>query len=274
MSVSFPLVQLVLTAAVRDRLVMTFLFMLVLATSMATFLGSSAVTEQDQFSLVYAAGSLRFLGVMCLVLFISFYIRRGFEHKEVEFLLSRPISRLNFILSHSLAFAILAIGIALITSIIILLSATPDLYGWSIWSLSFIIECILISMIAMFFAMVLSSAAGAALACFGFYVLARMMGVILGISNLPTSDIVDSFLGTIVEIISVFIPRFDLLAQTSWLVYGQDVLQHFDVDRFASGFTASIVKSITVPIFVLLQGIIFGIFITICTAFDFIRKQF
>jgi hypothetical protein len=272
--ISKPIVGFVLTAAVRDRLITTFVFLLLIATSMATFLGSAAVTEQDQFSLVYASGTLRFAGVLCLILFISFHIRRSFESKEVEFLLSRPISRLTFVLSHIAAFFVLAFFIAAIVAGIVFASSAPDVYGWSVWSISLFVEFAIVSILAMFFAMVLSSAAGAALACLGFYALARMMGMVLGIAVLPAEGVLDDVLGYIVELISVFIPRLDLMAQTSWLVYGGEVLHHFEVDRFASEWAKNLIETLGVPVFIALQGIIFSVFLVVCTSFDFVRKQF
>ena len=52
------------------------------------------------FALSYTAGGLRIIGVLSLVLFISFYIRRAFDTKDVDLNLTRPVSRVSFLLSH------------------------------------------------------------------------------------------------------------------------------------------------------------------------------
>ena len=100
---SLPLVKYVLTGAIRDRLVVAMVIALILSSSLAIFLGSSAVIEKDQFSIVFAAAGLRFISILGLVLFVVFFIRRSFEAKDIEFMLSRPIGRLVFIFSHALS---------------------------------------------------------------------------------------------------------------------------------------------------------------------------
>ena len=109
---SASLITYVLKAAIRDRLIIAMLVLIALTTSMSLFMASSAITEQDQFLAVYSSGSLRVLGILGLVIFTAFFVRRSFDAKDVEFLLSRPISRTSFILSHAVAFSILATLIA------------------------------------------------------------------------------------------------------------------------------------------------------------------
>lgn len=272
--VSGPIVKFVLTAALRDKLVTTFVLLLVVASSLAIFLGSATVVEQDQFAMVYSAGAMRFLGALCVILFTCFYIRRAFESKEVEFMLSRPISRLDYVLSHAVAFGLISFFIALVISGVVLATGQPDLFGWAVWGLSLLVEFVILSIVALFFSMVLSSAAGAALACFAVYALARMMGVILGISSVPAESTMTLILGQIIEVISIFVPRLDLMGQTSWLIYGSESLQSYEADRFASSWSQSIIKNTGVVWFIAAQGIVFSGFLIICTVYDFVRKQF
>jgi len=269
-----PIIKYVLTAAVRDKILITFFLFLLVATSLASFLGGSTVIEQDQFSLVYAAGSLRIIGAICLILFVCFYVRRAFDNKEVEFLLSKPVSRAGFVIGHAVAFALLAVFIGCVISAVVLLSSSPDIYGWLIWSLSIISECVIISIMAMFFAMVLSSASGSALAGVGFYVLARMMGVILGIANLPSASLLNGALTSVVNVISIFIPRLDLMGQTNWLIYGREALQNYEADRFSSSFAQTVIESLNVPSFIAIQSVFFIAFLVFCIVFDFSKKQF
>ena len=272
--ISSPIVKFVLTAALRDKLIITFLLLLVLITSISIFLGSATITEEDQFAMVYTAGGMRFLGVLCVILFSCFYVRRAFDSKEVEFMLSKPVSRLNYVLSHATAFVILSVLIALIISAIVYITGQPDVTGWLVWGLSLCIEFTLVSIIALFFSMVLSSAAGSALACFAVYALARMIGVILAISILPADSTINMILAHVMEFVSIFIPRLDLMGNTSWLVYGSEMLQNYEADRFAEGWSRDMVQSISVPWFIVIQGAVFSVFLLTCTVFDFVRKQF
>ena len=220
---SASLITYVLKAAIRDRLIIAMLVLIALTASMSIFMASSAITEQDQFLAVYSSGSLRILGVLGLVIFTAFFVRRSFDAKDVEFLLSRPISRVSFILSHAAAFSILGILVGL-ASAIALLVISPDLFGEALllWTASVIAEAIIVVNMAFFFAMFLSSAATAVLAVLAFYVLSRMMGQILGILESGTAGPVMDGVQIAMNMVSALTPRLDLMGQSTWLVYGID----------------------------------------------------
>jgi len=221
--ISGPLIRYVLMAAVRDRLILSLLLVIVLGASLAVFLGSAAVVESKQFALVFAAGGLRFTGVVGLVLFVVFHIRRSFDNKDIEFLLSRPISRMSFILSHAAAFSILSLILSLaIALIVLLLSGGKIASGHELWVFSLIMEYLIVVNAALFFAMVVPTASGGALAVFGLYILSHLIGDLLGDARtFQTSASV--ILGPVMNIISMVVPRLDLMAQTAWLVYPDGV---------------------------------------------------
>lgn len=218
--VTWPLVKYVLMAALRDRLVISLMLMIMLGACLSIFLGTSALLEDPQFTLVFAAGGLRFAGVVGLVLFTVFHIRRSFDSRDVEFLLSRPISRTSFILSHSIGFSLIALFLALcIGAMICAISPSMVGLGHGLWILSLIIEFMIVVNAALFFAMVLPSAAGGAMAVFGFYVLSRLIGQLLGITEQNIVNLVGPILNLSMKVISMVMPRLDLMAQTTWLIY-------------------------------------------------------
>ena len=142
-------------------------------------MGGVAVIEQDQFSIIFAASGIRLAVILGLTLFVTFYIRRSFDAKDVEFLLSRPISRLQYLASHAVAFIILALAMGLAQGVCIyILSNHLISDGHWLWLLSIMAENIIMVGVALFFSMILASAATASMACLGFYALARMMGQI------------------------------------------------------------------------------------------------
>jgi hypothetical protein len=252
---SWPLVKYVLTAALRDRLLISLLLLLLVGVSMAIFMGSGAVVEKTRFALVFAAGGLRLMGVLGLVLFAVFHIRRSFESKDVEFLLSRPISRVQFLLSFAAAFillgALFGVGVGAALFILGPQHLNP---GFPLWVASIVAENIIMVSVALFFAMILSSAATAAMVTIAFYVLARMMGQILGIIDHPSHHAYSEFLAFVMQVVSSVTPRLDLMGQTSWLVYGPG-------EGIAYGF-------------VFLQGLIFTILILLASLIDLLRRQF
>lgn len=216
------LVRYVLKAAIRDRLLVSMILMMVLASCLSIFLGSSALIEQDQFTIVFAGGSLRLIGVLGLVLFVVFFMRRSFESRDVEFLLTRPISRIEFILSYAIGFMLLAALMGLAQTLCIY-ALGPHLFDEStvLWCFSIIMENMIVVNVALFFAMFFTSATTAAMASFAFYVLGRMMGQILGIvdTGINASSGLMEFT---MQVVSVLMPRIDLMGQSSWLIYGYD----------------------------------------------------
>lgn len=239
-------------------MLLSMLIVMVVGASLSIFLGSSAIIEKDEFVLVFASGGLRVANIMGLILFAVFFIRKSFETKDVEFLLSRPVTRVQLVLAYAFAFSLIAIILALSLGLVIYAIA-PHLFsnGHALWILSICVENIIMVNVALFFSMVITSSASAAIATLGFYILARMMGQILGIVSAPSlmSDEKSSeIMRYIVETISIFMPRLDLMGQTSWLVYGVDGV-----------ITAN---------FILIQGAIFtGIIIFACL-FDLTRREF
>ncbi len=226
---------------------------LAVGSSLSLFLGSSAIVEKDQFTLVFTASSLRLVSVLGLVLFVIFFVRRAFDSKDIEFLLSRPITRVQLIVSYICAFSI--ISIAIVSGVgLALFSVAPSLFGFDhfIWLVSLVFECVAMVCISMFFAMQITSAASASMASLGVYVLGRLMGQLLGIVD---SSLVDGtgFYAVALQVVSVITPRLDLLGQSSWLLYGVE-LQSF--------------------IFASLQVLFFSFLVLSSACLDFSRRQF
>lgn len=272
--ISRPLIRYVLLAAFRDRLMITLCAMIAIGAALGVFLGSAAMTEQSSFATVFGSGGGRFLGVIGIVLFCCFYIRKSFETKEVEFLLSRPISRMTFLLSHAAAFIILAVGIALLVIASVYFSGKPNPAGALLWSISLVVEYVIVAISALFFSMVLSSASGSALATLGFYVLSRLMGILLGISKLTQDNIIFGILNNVVELISVIVPRLDLMAQTTWLVYGVEGSAGLGFLTKPGSYAHTLVESMGLYGFIGMQGIVFTALLLAATAFDFSRREF
>jgi hypothetical protein len=273
---SWLLVKYVLTAALRDRLVLVLFIMVLVGAALSVFLGSSAVTESDRFALVFAAAGLRFAGVAGLVLFIVSYIRRAFESRDVDFLLSRPLSRVAFLCSHAAAFSLLALFVAVLVTISVFAIAPHHVAAatgaWNInpgaaadpqyaqrgiglWGLSLAAEFIIMANAALFFAMVLPGATAGSMASFGLYVLARLMGELLGIVNTGAYSSGYHLLAAIMNVISLIVPRLDLMAQSSWLVYG------------AGGSAIGLG-------FIIAQCVIYSALLVLAAIIDLVRRQF
>lgn len=252
---SLPLVLYVLMGALRDKLILSMLVVFAVTSSLAIFMGSSATVEKEQFTLIFAASALRLVGVLGLVMFCIFFVRRSFDSKDIEFLLSRPVGRVRFVLSYALAFTVLAVVMTCAMGVT-LYAVGPHLFGrgHALWLLSIGIENIIMINMAFFFAMYISSAATASMAVLGFYVLGRMMGQLLGIVDSPLIDN-DGVIAMALQLVSIITPRLDLIGQTSWLLYG--------LENNTYGF-----------IYATIQGGVYVLLILAATSLDFLRRQF
>ncbi|MAZ76030.1 MAG: hypothetical protein CMH31_01865 [Micavibrio sp.] len=251
------LIYYVLTAAVRDKLFLSFFLLLAIGVSLSIFMGSSAVTEQDQFTLVFVASGLRLASVFGVVLFVVFFIRRSFESRDVEYLLTRPITRLDFLLSHVVAFTVIAFCFTALTAICIYVLATKGSVqsAYFLWVFSFFAELVIIANVAFFFSMVLSSAVASVLITGAFYLLSRLIGQILGIIEAYNYSDAFVLMEKVMLVISAIIPRLDLMGQSSWLLYG--------AKEGAISYT-----------FIVLQMLVFSFLVLAAAMVDLKRKQF
>lgn len=258
---SFSLFKYVLKAALRDRLMLAVLAVSVIGICLSIFSGSVAIIEKEQFVLAYMAGGLRIISIFGLSLFTIFFTRRSFDARDIEFLLTRPVSRFSFVLSFATGLLTLAIMTGLLLSVVIGGAAfhAGNLDGILVWCLGVTFEFMIMILVAFFFSMVLSTPVTAGLSTFGFYVLARMMGQLMAISHSANS--IDEIPGLLMKVLSwsmdvvaIVIPRLDLMTQTSWLIYGG--VQFSDW------------------VFVAVQGIVFIALILLATFIDLRRRQF
>ncbi len=252
---NFPLVGYVLRAALKDRLILSCLTLTVVTVALSLFIGDAAIVERAQFALVYTAGGLRVLVVVAMVLFTAFYIQRSFAQRDVEYLLSRPLSRVQFLLSHAVALAIVSVVLAIVAGgAVATVAGFQNAAPLALWTLSLFCEVMMMGFVALFFGMVLTSATTSTLAALGFYVLARMTGQILGIVNENGVTWGGWLLEPLTKLISILIPRFDLMTQSSWLVYGP---------QGAEGV-----------LFLVAQTGVFSLLVLAAAVVDLVRRQF
>lgn len=204
----------------------------------------------------FLAGGICILVLMALTLFVVFFVRRSFDARDVEFLLTRPISRSGFVISQSIGFSILAIinGLILFAIVAAVGHKTADFQSISLWSLGITFEYIIVAQVAFFFSMVLSSPVTAGLSTLGFYLLGRMMGSLLAIAHQAYEHKIMTVLSYVMDGVSMIFPRLDLMAETSWLIYGGVQVSDW--------------------IFVVAQGLAFAAFVIMATIFDLKRREF
>ena len=217
------ILKYILLTAIRDRLYGGLFIILLAAFGISSVVGGTALSEQAQATMVYVAGSSRMIFAIGMILFVCFYVRKTFENREVEFVLSKSISRHSFIFAYLLGFISVALLI-IVPLVILLFFMKANLVGLSYWALSLLFESLIIITFSLLASLILRSAVSAVLASLGFYIISRMMGFFVLTIQIPktTADFenLDRFLKAILKIVSIIFPRLDLYGKSEWLIYG------------------------------------------------------
>ena len=254
------IIKHVLLTALRDWLYLGLLILIALSVGLSVFMGDTAVIEGLQVTTAYISGSSRMISVLGLVVFVCFYVKRSFDNKEVQFILSSSISRSSYFISLWLGFLTIALGISLLMILIMSVFTKVGLMSILAWNLSLFFEMVIVITFAALSSLILKSAVSAIMASFGFYFISRMMGFFVLMVKMPESfaDIfkdLNSFMQILLKFISIFFPRLDLFSQSEWLIYGLNATN--------SGLSVSVYQTlIYVPLMLMVAF------------YDFNKKQF
>lgn len=224
--------------AIRNRIFMAIYMLLVLGAFLSAFLGKTMLVEQSQFSIIFFANFARLLINFGLIVFITINIYNLYNNKEMELILSKSISKTQFVLSYY--FAIVMLAFALVIPLFLILEAVKILFaipihlkGIVIWSVSLFSEIVIISTFTFFISLFIRSYISTILISASFYVLCRLYGFFLNAINNPNSitnaDALTLVMGKILKIIGIFFPRLDLLNQSEWLIYNQNIVEQYAI---------------------------------------------
>ena len=131
-------IRYILITALRDWLFLGLVVSILFATAISATLGSTAFLEEREMTLTFSAGSSRIILMVGLIVFVCFHIRNAFDTKEIDVILSRPISRTNLVIAYWLGFAFVALLLTLPVIIIIGLIGVNDWQGFFGWSMSLV----------------------------------------------------------------------------------------------------------------------------------------
>ena len=246
----FSIIKYSMLMARSSRLYVSLIFMSLIIIGISSFLGRTALVEEHEMQVIYSSSVLRVTIILGLIIFVTSNISNMFLNKEVDLILSRPVSRSNFVLSYMLGNIIISVILILIISLLLYLFVTPDLVGLFYWIFSFILEVIIIIAFVTTASIIVNNSVIVVVSCISFYVLSRLTGFFIIATNdqlnLVNQD-VNAILLKIINYISVILPRLDLYTKGEWLIYG--ITNNFEVLLF---FTQSIVYTtllITVAIY-------------------------
>lgn len=171
------ILKYILLSGTRDKLYLGLFISLIISFSLSIFLGSTALVEQQQMTTTYIAGLSRGVLVVGMILFVCLNINRSFENKEVEFIISKAISREQFVLGYLFGFFIAALLILLPLLLAIIIVTNPDLFGLFIWSVNLLLELMIVISFAFVTSLILKNSFSSIMASLGFYIISRLMGI-------------------------------------------------------------------------------------------------
>lgn len=216
-------VRYVLLTATRDRLFIGLLVGILVAAYISSVLGSTAMLESGQMTIAFTAASARVIIMLGIIVFIGFHMRNAFDAKEIDVLLSRPISRTTLVVSYWLGFCAVATCLVIPTIILMAVIGALNQTGFLIWSVSLLCESWLVASVALFAALTIKSGVGTVLASLAIYTLSRMMGFFLMATSSGAAfreHEINVGAQWLMSGISIIVPRLDLFAKSKWLIYG------------------------------------------------------
>ena len=183
----------------------------------AGFARSLALTETQDVTLAFAAPVARLAAVLIVVLTTVASVVREKSEGTMLLALAAPVGRAAWLLGKMLGFFLVATltGLLLAAPVLIVAPSGAALA----WTASLVCELGLIAAVAMAMARVLGQIAPAVSAALAFYVLARVLHVVLLLGERAQNYSDLEAVAPALRIVRAVVPRLDLFTRTDWLLY-------------------------------------------------------
>ena len=251
-----PIIKYIILNGVRDRLYIGLMLLIIASISLSIVIGSTFMIEQRQTTLIFSAAITRLFFIIGFILFVCITLNRSFENKEIEFILSKSISRYKIILSYMIGYIASAIIILAPIMLTLYIIANINIPGLVIWSITMLLETLIVIIFCIVATLILNNIFTSILVSICFYTLSRMVGVFVLTASIAENiqQFTNNSMMSMLKAISVLFPRIDLFSQSEWLTYG---VKNFD--------NLSII---------IIQSIIYITLLSLMAFYDFKRKQF
>lgn len=213
------IISQILYASKRDALFIGTTLLIICCATVSCFLGSNALVEAQEAKIAYTAGFSRVAVILGFIIFVIFYVKRLFENREIEVILSHALSRTQILISLFVGFtAILATLIVPVFALLLLLKV--NIINALLWSASVFCEGLIVLVFSLCCSLMIRSQVYSLVIGFLFYLIGRSIGTFVAYLTLSAQATIYDIGCSILKVISVCIPRLDLFGKTSWLLYG------------------------------------------------------
>jgi ABC-type transport system involved in multi-copper enzyme maturation permease subunit len=186
--------------------------------SVGIFAGALALTEHREIMTSSLAPLARICCVALVALLGTTSVVRDIQERTWLLTLAAPVSRRLWLLGKWLGLAIAATVCAALLSIPVLALHT-GLGGW-LWSLSLILEAVLVSALVVATALSFKQVPATLFATVSFYFAARVVGLVKLLNDrAPLENTgVQTLSNTVIDSLALLLPRLDMMTSTMWLL--------------------------------------------------------
>ena len=181
------------------------------------------MAEEKETTLVFMSGSSRIILMLGIIISIASQVSNMFLTKEIDFILSHPISRTKFFLTY--VFANIIVSLITIMFIIMMIACISDINNYInilLWGYSICIESIIVIFFVTTVSLIYENVIISILSSIAFYSLSRIIGFFVIISNNDISmyhSSVNTPIILLLKFLSLILPRLDLFSKSQWLIY-------------------------------------------------------
>lgn len=210
-----------LLEAIRCRLLIAMIAVVVVAFGLAQFLGELSITETRQAQAAVTASLLRVFSICVTCLFVISSVLRELDGKGLELILSLPLPRHAYLFGKLTGFAGFSLCVAVLAALPLFLYAPAVAVGC--WMLSLFCEQLLLSAFSLLCLLAFANIGLAFTSAMAFYLLSRSTEALRLLSAAPVvvsdanSQVLMNFL---VNALALLLPDLHAFTRSEWLVYG------------------------------------------------------
>lgn len=201
--------------ALRGRLPWLLAGLVLAGLGLSGFVGALALTDTRATQAALLAALVRCACAGIVAVFTVASVTREAHDKQAEMLLALPAGRGAWLLGRLAGFALLAGLVALPAALLAAWHAAPG--QAALWTLGVLGELWIVAAFATFCALGLHHAAPALCATLGFYLLARVAGILQALAHDAAGA---RIVAPVADAIAFLLPRLDTFARAEWLLYG------------------------------------------------------
>jgi len=207
--------------AIRNKLLIFTIIMLIALFGLTEFVGEMVITETSEMQSASLGYILRIFAFFIICLFVITSMVREFNDKGFELILSLPIQRWNYFLGKFLGFAAISFCISAVICLPLLLYSMPVQVLF--WGVSLFCELLIMIAVSLLCLFTFSNITISFTVVTAFYILSRTITTIILISESPileTNSFSQTFIGYLLALIAVILPDLSIFTQNEWLIYG------------------------------------------------------